>query len=114
MSIFVWWHTKSEKVMGLIQLDGGLIFGQGPLDLIADASKDGDHYVALFDTDYGELTASKLYALLSLDQVNNCSGDSDKYLFVGRFLIVLRLKNGVVLCFREEILGHIFHVDRRV
>lgn len=69
--------------MTLIELDGGQVLGQGPLDLVVDSGEHGDDVLALAEEDNGEIAARELDAVVLVDQVEDGAGDGEDDLFDG-------------------------------
>lgn len=106
---------KTEEIMRLVELNGGLVLGQRPLDFLPDAREHRDDVLTLAEADDGELAGGQFDAPLLVDEVDYGAGDSDED-FLGGFECGGRLRLGVVrvlwvFVVREEILSEVFHVD---
>lgn len=83
--------------MTLIELDGGQVLGQGPMDLVVDPGEHGDDVLALAEEDNGEIAARELDAVVLVDQVEDGAGDGEDDLFDG----LRRGRGGNIVIFRE-------------
>lgn len=83
--------------MTLIELDGGQVLGQGPLDLVVDSGEHGDDVLALAEEDHGEIAARELDAVVLVDQVEDGARDGEDDLFDG----LRRGRGGNIVILRE-------------
>lgn len=107
--------AEGEEVVGVIELDSGLIEGEGPLDeSVADAGEDGEGVVALAEAGEGEVAGGEFDAAVGVDEVEERAGDADEGFLDGRreesLLVVVVVVGGV----GEEVLDEIGHVEGRV
>lgn len=69
--------------MRVVELDGGFVLGERPLDLVGNASVDGDDVLALAETNDGEVAARELDAVFTVNEVEDGAGDLDEDIFGG-------------------------------
>lgn len=91
--------------MRSVELDGGQLFRQRPLDVFGDRSEHGDGILALLEAYDLEIAGGELDGVVSVDEVDDRAGDRDV-----RLLDELRRRRRGAPRRREEVV-QVVHVD---